>query len=160
MRISLYRRPGQALVGLALIAGLLVASSSILLASTGRANGVPSGALPADAPPQGGVTCRILDPNGDATTQVAAMSFGDLAYWLEFRSSGDLARTVEFRTVPLFQGSPARGQVQRFNTDHSNVVTTPFGVPDWGLDKTSGPWVLSVEDNLGRTAICEFEVVP
>jgi hypothetical protein len=145
MRISL-RRPVHALVALALISGLVVAGSSMPLA--------------APAPPQGAVTCRVLDPNGNATTQVAAMSFGDLAYWLEFRSSGALARTVAFKTVPLFQGSPARSQLQRFNTDDSNVVTTPFGVPDWGLDKTSGPWALTVRDNLGRTATCEFEVVP
>jgi hypothetical protein len=118
----------------------------------------PSASAPAQA--EGGVTCRILDPNGDAVTQVPAMSFGDLAFWLEFRSSGALARTVEFRTVPRFQGSPARAQLQRFNTDDSNVVTTPFGVPDWGLDKTSGPWALTVTDNLGRSATCEFEVVP
>jgi hypothetical protein len=118
----------------------------------------PSASAPAVQGSQ--VSCRILGPNGDAVTQVAAMSFGDLAYWLEFRSSGALARNVEFRVVPLFPESPARGQVQKYNTDDSNVVTTPFGVPDWGLDKTSGPWALTVRDNLGRTATCEFEVVP
>jgi hypothetical protein len=147
--MSPLHRSVRLLLGVALILGLIAGGSSMLLASPAAPNRSPSA-----------VTCRILDPNGNATTEVAAMSFGDLAYWLEFRSSGDLASTVEFRTVPQFPGSPARGQVQRFNTDDSNVVTTPFGVPDWGLDKTSGPWALTVRDNLGRTATCEFEVVP
>lgn len=148
MRTS-FPRHSRALLGSLLIGCIFLGGSSMLLASPAAPNRSPSA-----------VTCRILDPNGNATTEVAAMSFGDLAYWLEFRSSGALARTVEFRTVPRFPGSPARSQVQRFNTDHSNVVTTPFGVPDWGLDKTSGPWALTVSDNLGRTATCGFEVVP
>jgi hypothetical protein len=148
MRTSFLRR-SRVLLGSLLIGYLTLWGSSMLLASPAAPD------RPASA-----VSCRVLDPNGNATTQVAAMSFGDLAYWLEFRSSGALARTVEFRTVPLFQGSPARSQLQRFNTDDSNVVTTPFGVPDWGLDKTSGQWALTVRDNLGRTATCEFEVVP
>jgi hypothetical protein len=149
MRMSPLRRFGRPLLGVALIVGLIVGGSSMLLASPAAPDRSPSA-----------VTCRILDPNGNAVTEVAAMSFGDPAYWLEFRSSGDLARTVEFRTVPLFPESPARALLQRFNTDDSNVVTTPFGVTDWGLDKTSGPWALTVRDNLGRTATCEFEVVP
>lgn len=156
--MRLLRRLPRPLLAAVIGAGLILAGSSSLLASTGLANGVPSAAMSGDAP--SAVSCRILNPDGVAVTQVQAMSFGDLAYWLEFRSSGALARTVEFRTVPLFPGSPARSQLQRFNTDDSNVVTTPFGVPDWGLDKTSGPWALTVRDNLGRTATCEFEVVP
>jgi hypothetical protein len=144
-----FRNYSRMLVAVVLGGGLIVGSSSMPLASPA-----------APASQAGGVSCRILNPDGVAVTQVPAMSFGDLAYWLEFRSSGALASTVEFRTVPLFQGSPARSQLQRFNTDDSNVVTTPFGVPDWGLDKTSGPWALTVRDNLGRAATCEFEVVP
>jgi hypothetical protein len=151
MRFSRLLGPRRVLLTVVFGGLLILAGSSGPLASPGE--------RPA-SDRRGSVSCRILDPNGNATTEVAAMSFGDLAYWLEFRSSGALARTVEFRTVPLFPGSPARSQLQRFNTDDSNVVTTPFGVPDWGLDKTSGPWALTVRDNLGRSATCEFEVVP
>jgi len=88
------------------------------------------------------------------------MSFGDPGYWLQFRSTGSLATKVRFDVKPLFEGSPAMGQAQRFATDFSDVVTTPFGVPDWGGNATSGSWALVVSDNLGRRAICPFEVVP
>jgi hypothetical protein len=156
---SLLKRPMVAVVAVSVGAAMVLAGSSGLLASDARVNGSAATAGAGVEPPAA-VACRVLDPGGDPVTVVPAMSFGDLAYWLEFRSSGALARTVEFRTVPLFQGSPALGQVQKFNTDDSNVVTTPFGVPDWGVDKTSGPWSLTVRDNLGRSATCPFEVVP
>jgi hypothetical protein len=152
MRLPPLHRPGRILLAFVMSGGLIVAGSSMPAAG-------PSGPAAPDSR-SSAVSCRILGPDGDPVTEVAAMSFGDLAYWLEFRSSGALARSVEFKTVPLFQESPARAQVQRFNTDDSNVVTTPFGVPDWGVNKTSGPWVLMVRDNLGRSATCEFEVVP
>lgn len=156
---SLSRRSPAALVVVTTGAAMILAGGSALVASDARVNGSAATAE-AGARPSTAVACRVLGPSGDPVTEVPAMSFGDPAYWLEFRSSGDLARTVEFRTLPLFQGSPARGQVQKFNTDDSNLVTTPFGVPDWGLDKTSGPWSLTVRDNLGRSATCAFEVVP
>jgi hypothetical protein len=143
-----WRRPLLALLVVAVLGTTLAAGSWVLASPT------------SDTASASAVSCRVLGPNGNPVTEVAAMSFGDLAYWLEFRSSGELATTVQFSTVPLFEGSPARGQVQKFNTDDSNVVTTPFGVPDWGVDKTSGPWALRVRDNLGRSATCEFEVVP
>jgi hypothetical protein len=78
----------------------------------------------------GAVSCAVLDSNGARVTQVSAMSFGDPGYWLQFRSTGSLATKVRFDVKPLFEGSPAMGQAQRFATDFSDVVTTPFGVPD------------------------------
>src|SRR2546426_6367556 len=76
----------------------------------------------------GAVSCAVLDSIGNPVTQVAAMSFGDPGYWLQFRSSGTLAKKVRFAVMPLFAGSPAREQVQRFDTDFSSVVTTTFCV--------------------------------
>jgi hypothetical protein len=129
-----------------------------LASSTARQVG---GASLAAAPQlSSAVSCAVLDPNGEPVTQVQAMSFGDAGYWLQFRSDGELARTVRFTLTPQFTGSPAQFLQQNFNTDHSSTVTTPFGVPDWGADKTTGPWELNVRDNLGRSATCPFEVVP
>jgi len=164
-------------LGAILLSGVCVlAPASSLLANSGGSNGSIGavgaqtrrlsereineriGSFVAKAPPA--VGCAVLGSNGEQVTQVVAMSFGDLAYWLQYRSSGQLATTVVFKTTPLFEGSPDLGETRRFNTDFSNVVTTPFGVPAWGLDKTSGPWALIVKDNLGRAAMCRFEVVP
>jgi hypothetical protein len=150
--LTAHRRAAGRIIIVAVLGGMIVASPSALLAGPSSSGLVGT--------PSSQVSCRVLGPNGNPVTEVAAASFGDLSYWLEFRSSGELATTVQFRTAPLFEGSPALGQVQKFDTDDSNVVTTPFGVPDWGLDKTSGPWALKIRDNLGRSATCEFEVVP
>lgn len=164
-------------LGAILFSGVVVlAPASSLLANSGGSNG-SIGAVGAQTRPLSereikerigsfvgkaplAAGCAVLGPNGEQVTQVVAMSFGDLAYWLQYRSSGQFATTVVFKTTPLFEGSPDLGEAQRFNTDFSNVVTTPFGVPAWGLDKTSGPWALMVKDNLGRAAMCRFEVVP
>lgn len=171
------RWPLLTLVGAAVLAGMFLVNSTRLLASTGAVNGSLGDPATqkrqlseqeveeriravASEPQSTGAQCRVLGPEGSRVTRVAAMSFGDLAYWLEYRSSGDLATHVRFTTMPLFDGSPALSQVQQFNTDLSNVVVVPFGVPDWGLDKTSGPWALVVRDDLGRGAVCRFEVVP
>lgn len=171
------KRPVLVLIVVVALAAMTLAASPALLASSSPLNGSTSapgaGTRPlserevqarirtAAGPGQpSAADCRVLGPNGDPVTEVAAMSFGDLAYWLEYRSSGELARRVRFTTMPLFEGSPALGQSQDFDTDFSNVVTTPFGVPDWALNQTSGPWALVVKDNLGRRAVCRFEVVP
>ena len=107
-----------------------------------------------------GATCAVLDPNGNPVTSVPAASFGDPAYWLHYEVSGQLAQRVEFVTMPLFTGSPLHLQVQRFSTDFSNSVSTPFGIPQWGANKTAGTWALIVRDNLGRSGECQFEVTP
>jgi hypothetical protein len=156
------RRTRWLCIGPAVIAAVTIAMPSALAIGSDVGNGTlaSSAARQIGGASPAAVSCAVLDTNGVPVTQVQAMSFGDAAYWLQFRSSGDLARTVRFMLTPLFTGSPAGFLQQGFNTDHSSSVTTPFGVPDWGADKTSGPWELTVRDNLGRTATCPFEVVP
>ena len=101
----------------------------------------------------------MLDANGDRTDTVLAADFGDQAAWLEYVSDGLFDLNVRFIVLPTFEGSPLAGQVQLFTTRDITNVSTPFGVPRWGLDQTTGPWLLIVRNNRGGQAVCPFTVV-
>jgi hypothetical protein len=49
--------------------------------------------------------------------------------------------------------------VQLFPTNDITTITTPFGIPAWGLDATAGQWLLIVRNDRGGQAVCPFEVV-
>lgn len=114
---------------------------------------------PAQAPLVG---CAVLDPNAAPTNQVPVFDFGQQAYWLKYDSRGVFASKITFTVKPLFVGSPLSGQKQTFalaSPDDTNI-TTPFGIPNWALDATAGPWALIVQNDLGDRAACRFTVVP
>ena len=69
---------------------------------------------------------------------------------------------MTFYVVPLFANSPLSVQAQAFKFVGPNDtdITTPFGIPFWTPNITSGPWALVVVNNLGHSAICQFTVVP
>ena len=106
------------------------------------------------------VACRLRNGAGNPTRTVIAASFGDPTAWLEYQTDGEFDQTVRFIVLPNFEGSPLTGQTQLFTINDFSNVSTPFGVPAWGLDLTSGPWVLSVRNDRGGQAICPFMVVP
>ena len=106
------------------------------------------------------VQCGLRNAAGNPTRVVTAADVGDAAAWLEYRTDGELDQTVRFIVTPNFEGSPLAGQTQLFTTNDITNVSTPFGIPAWGLDLTSGPWVLVVRNDRGGQAVCPFMIVP
>jgi hypothetical protein len=108
------------------------------------------------------IGCAVLDPNAVPTNQVPVFNFGQQAYWLKYASRGVFASKITFTVKPLFTGSPLSGQKQNFSltSPDDTDISTPFGIPNWALDATAGPWVLIVENDLGDKASCRFTVVP
>ena len=107
------------------------------------------------------VQCAVLNNNGQRVTSIPTTEIGDPSFFLKYASGGVFAQQVTFMTVPLFEGSPLTKQVQVFdlpNPDDTDI-TTPFGVPVWALDATTGPWLLIVKNDLGDIARCRFTVV-
>jgi hypothetical protein len=145
---------------LSVVVGLFLSAMGVagaIRGSDGRVNGTgPVSGAGADGEP---VTCEVQDQNGDEVTIVSASDYGDFSYWLRYGSGGDATR-VEFNVRPQFPDSPLAGQTQVFVNTGIDNIRTPFGVPFWGGDLTSGPWVLRVSNNLGESAACRFRVVP
>lgn len=112
-----------------------------------------------DLQPQA-IGCQVQDAFGNPVTTISVSDFGDPSYWLHYQSDGGFDRAVTFFVMPDFEGSPLQGQGQRFTPNDACSITTPFGIPSWGLDRTSGPWMLVVKNNRGGVARCPFEVVP
>jgi hypothetical protein len=108
---------------------------------------------------EGGVQCRVLNSNGVPTQVVLTSDFGDRTAFIEYVSDGLPDVSVRFVVLPNFEGSPLSGHVQLFTTNDITNVTTPFGVPSWGLDATAGPWLLIVRNDRGGQAVCPFMVV-
>jgi hypothetical protein len=108
------------------------------------------------------VGCAVLDPNATPTNQVPVFDFGQQAYWLKYASRGVFASNITFTVRPLFTGSPLSGQRQTFAlaSPDDTDISTPFGIPNWALDATAGPWALIVQNDLGDRAACRFTVVP
>jgi len=106
------------------------------------------------------IGCEVQDAFGNPVTTITVSNFGDQSYWLHYQSDGGFDRTVTFFVLPDFEDSPLQGQGQRFTPNDACNITTPFGIPSWGLDRTSGPWMLVVKNNRGGLARCPFEVVP
>jgi len=165
-----------------LLATLTFATASTLLASEGiSVNGSASASVPKTALSEreiheriqeivpeftgevrpDSISCDILDQNGNFVTRVVAAEIGDAAYFLEYNSGGARANVVDFITVPLFEGSPLDRQFQRFLPAGDDTdILTPFGIPVWAFDATTGPWALIVKNDLGDMAVCRFRVVP
>ena len=108
------------------------------------------------------VGCAVLDPNATPTNQVPVFNFGQQAYWLKYASRGVFASKITFTVKPLFTGSPLSAQKQTFalTSPDDTDISTPFGIPNWALDATAGPWALIVQNDLGDRAACRFTVVP
>ena len=107
------------------------------------------------------VGCAILDAQGRFVREVQTTDIGEPAYFLEYMAQDTFSNRVELMTVPLFTGSPLTRQTQTFEFDSDDTdVITPFGVPTWALDLTTGPWALVVRSDVGGVAVCRFMVVP
>jgi hypothetical protein len=107
----------------------------------------------------GPVSCQIRDNTGTAVTKLTAMNVGSSGYWLWY-SGGTVATEVVFVVLPLYSGSPMPIQAQVFLPHSDTEIVTPFGIPFWANNLTSGNWRLIVKNNLGQHAQCDFTVVP
>ena len=108
------------------------------------------------------ISCEVRDSSGASTSTVSALSVGDDAYWFCYGSGGASSTKVTFIAIPLFSGCPQKAIIQVFELSPASTtdITTPFGVPFWGSDLTSGRWILIVKNSGGDSAYCLFEVVP
>ena len=106
--------------------------------------------------------CAVLNQQGHRVNSVPTSEIGDAAFFLQYFARDTFAQTITFTTVPLFTGSPLSKQDQVFNLPNPDDtdITTPFGIPVWALDATTGPWILVVRNDLGAVARCRFNVVP
>ena len=109
----------------------------------------------------GTISCEILDGSGNPTTTVTASHIGDLAYWFFYNSGGASSNKVVFIAIPLFENCPLPAIIQVFTPSGSPTtsIVTPFGIPYWGGDRTSGRWILIVQNDTDM-AYCLFTVVP
>ncbi|MFQ5510685.1 MAG: hypothetical protein ACE5EO_02450 [Candidatus Krumholzibacteriia bacterium] len=109
------------------------------------------------------VTCEVQDPNGVSVFNIPPANFGSQSYWLRYNSGGSVATQVTFAIIPLFTGSPLGIALQQFTFPPPGDITdivTPFGVPFWGSNLTSGPWALVVANDLGEFSVCGFVIGP
>jgi hypothetical protein len=117
--------------------------------------------FPEELVSRGAIGCQIEDAFGNPVTTVSVLNqTGDPAYWLQYLSDGGLDQRVRFVVTPAFEGSPLAGQAQLFRPNDADNISTPFGIPFWGGNLTTGPWLLTVRNNRGGVAVCPFEVVP
>ena len=146
---------------------LLVFSAVICVGVAGSLMGSGSAALNGvgDAGAEGvaAVDCFVADSAGNPTNVVVALHPGDLSYWMRYNSGGELAMKVRFLAIPLYSNSAVTAIITTLafpQPGTSTNIETPFGVPYWGSDLTSGPWVLLVLNDNGSTAAYPFDVVP
>ena len=105
-------------------------------------------------------SCAVEDGTGATVTAVNPLNQGDDAYWFQYNSAGVSSARVEFIAVPLAAGNPMTLIYQRFEptaTPSTNIVT-PFGVPFWASNLTSGNWLLITRNSAGDQNFCFFVV--
>jgi len=109
-----------------------------------------------------GVSCTIVDDMGTDVEMISATDVGDAAYFFRYDSGGQVSNRVIFVAIPASASSPLQAVVQQFGLSPASDtgILTPFGIPFWGGDLTSGPWALIVFNDVGGSNFCLFDVVP
>jgi hypothetical protein len=119
------------------------------------ANGLPGRAATANG--AGAATCDFTNDSGTPVTTINVdnMEGGDTVYWMQYTPSVDETGTITF-TLTGPSGSPFAKEVQTFRS--AGLTATPFGVPYWGDNLTSGTYKLSVKGKGNATAKCSVTV--
>jgi hypothetical protein len=102
----------------------------------------------------------VIGSRGDRVSQIVAADMGDESYWFQYNSGGIQSRNVTILAVPVFDGSPLHGIKQEYQPDSNTNILSPFSVPFWAGNATSGVWVVIVTNDQGNSAMTYFEVVP
>ena len=139
--------------------GLFLAVDSAAAAGAGaRANHLAyNGAAPASISHSQTPACSFTNDHGTrvSSIRIDRLTGSDTVYWMNYSSNGVSSRTVTFSLVGP-RGSNQVRQSQKFNvasTPTTNIIT-PFGIPFWAHNTTSGTWTLTVESNTEATATC------
>jgi hypothetical protein len=136
-----------AAVGVALAGGV---TGAVAATSHVGTNGIPSvrGAPTA-------VSCHIRNDSNQNVTSISIdrLQGTDHVYWLYYAPASG-ATVLTFKVTPASSSDPLTLQTQRFRT--SGPVITPFGIPYWSGNATTGFYHLHASDNAGGSANCTF----
>jgi hypothetical protein len=136
-----------AAAGLALaggVTGVVAATSHSGMNGSARAPGAPT--IP---------SCSIRNDSGTAVSSISIdhMAGSDQVYWLAY-SPASGATVLTFKVTRTSSSDPLALITQKFTT--SGGVLTPFGIPFWGSNLTTGFYHLHASDNAGGKATCTF----
>lgn len=98
------------------------------------------------------IDVSAVDDMGQSVDYIKSMGLVDPAYWIHYESHDQYADKVVFVIMPLYHDAPFAGIKQVFVPKSDMNIITPFGVPFWGGNKTSGPWILIVVNSRGNVA--------
>lgn len=107
-----------------------------------------------------GISVDVIGGSGSRVSQVLAADMGDESYWFQYSSNGIQSRNVTFLAVPVFDGSPLHGIKQEYQPESNTNILSPFSIPFWAGNATSGAWVVIVTNDQGQSAMSYFEVIP
>jgi hypothetical protein len=140
------------------IGGKLIAGETLNGVDMGDKVGKPKSKPSAPAAP----VCTIYDQVGGTPGQtvIQVSDTTERMWWLQQTPSVVPEFQLKF-VVKLNSSSPLTKQVQKFEFPGGNFgpVITPFGIPFWGGNLTSGPAILKVKDDYGNCTYF-FTVIP
>lgn len=108
--------------------------------------------------PNGTLSCSIRNGLGQVVTSITPSVLQTPANWLNFTLGSSRPVNITFTVIPLYDGSPLASIRQQFAPVAPTSITTPFGIPFWASQLTSGPWLLIVESEFGEFGLCPFTV--
>ena len=116
-----------------------------------------NGAASASISHRSAPSCRFTNDRGIpvSSIKIDRLTGSDKVYWMEYNSNGLRSTRITFTLVGPF-GSNQIKQSQRFNvaSTPTTSIITPFGIPFWANNTTSGKWTLTVESNTEATVTC------
>jgi len=137
-----------------------MAISGVAMADT---NGMPDGDFGIDA-----ISCGIENDTGGSVSaiRVESQDGANGQSWIQYNSGGAASRQVTIALLPFGAGAatnPLKFIFQSFEpaASPSTNIVTPFGVPFWGGNLTSGQWLGYVANTAGDAPnFCLFTVAP
>jgi hypothetical protein len=134
------------------------------LSKHAMADGPVSGSDSAGSAPassySNGISVDVVGSRGNRVSQILAADLGDESYWFQYDSNGIPAGEVTLLAVPVFDGSPLNGIKQDYQPNSNTSILSPFSIPFWAGNATSGVWVVIATNDQGFSAMTYFEVVP
>ncbi|HAW11900.1 MAG TPA: hypothetical protein DCX12_12800 [Chloroflexi bacterium] len=108
------------------------------------------------AVPASTATCAILNDSGTAVTTVTidTQHGSDQVFWLRYEPASSAATKVTFTVTSASSSDPLATVTQKFRS--GGGIDTPFGIPYWGGNLTTGSYKLVASDNAGGHATCTF----
>ena len=76
------------------------------------------------------------------------------------RDSADRLTLVQGAFSEMEEIAPLHGIKQEYQPESNTNILSPFAIPFWAGNATSGVWVVIVTNDQGNSAMSYFEVVP